>query len=106
MDFSLAFNSRKYTGDEQGIAVCIIDDDGEDILPSGMPVKLEDFYIQPKQCGLPAPQPKNTISKAHACIFKDYATMSAANNKRRQDFYQQWENKCQQIFGCFGTSDS
>ena len=70
----------------------------------GTPVKLEDFYIWPEQCGISPLKPKDTISEAHPLIFGDYATLSAANNKKRQEHYQQREAKRQCIFGHFGTA--
>ena len=68
-------------------------------------VRLEDFYIRSEQCGIPAPKFKDAISEAHALVFEDYAILSAANDKKRRDYYQQREAKRQWIFGRFrGTS--
>ena len=82
IDFTLAFNNRKYPNNAQRITLCIVDDEGEDISASSMPFKLKDFYIWPEQCGISPLKPKDTISEAHALIFEDHATLSAANNKK------------------------
>ena len=87
IDFTLAFNNGKYPNDPQRITLCIVDDEGEDISASGTPVKLEDFYIWLEQCGISLLKLKDTISEAHALIFEDYATLSAANNKKRREHY-------------------
>ena len=104
IEFALAFNNRKYPNDPWRIALCIVNNKGEDISACSMPVKLEDFYIQLEQCGISPLKPKDTISEAHALIFEDYATLSTANNKKWWEHCQQQEAKRQHIFGCFGTA--
>lgn len=103
-DFTLTFNNGKYPNNPWSITLCIIVDKGEDISAFGTPIKLEDFYIQLEQYGISPLKSKDTISKAHIPIFEDYATLSAANNKKQWEHYQQWEAKSQHIFGQFGTA--
>ena len=95
MDFALALNSGKYSGDNCGFFICIFDDEEDVISPTRTSVSLEEFHIHPKQCRLATPYAKNSMSKAHMQVFEAYATLSVANDKKKWEYFQQCEAKWQ-----------